>query len=365
MSDEAPEQSSKTEDPSQKKLDDAHKKGDVAKSQEVVTWFMLLGSAAIFAMMAPGTSAALMLEMRDLIANADRFEIGGPALGAFFNDLAFSILSIALVPLAVLSACAVVANLVQHRPLLSHEPIMPKLSKISPLQGAKRLFSGEALVNFLKGLIKILVVGVAVFLAVWPERDRLDTMITADPMLILADFQALGIRIFIAALLIVTVVAGADFLYQRNKWWKKQMMTLQETRDEYKQMEGDPKVKGRIRQLRQERARQRMMAAVPNAMVVITNPTHFAVALKYDTSMRAPTCVAKGADAVALRIRAKAEEHDVPIIENPPLARALFKSVEVDDTIPAEHFKAVAEIIGFVMRLKQGAGWKARGPGPA
>jgi flagellar biosynthetic protein FlhB len=136
-------------------------------------------------------------------------------------------------------------------------------------------------------------------------------------------------------------------------------MTVQETREEYKQMEGDPHVKGRIRQLRQDRARKRMMQAVPDATVVITNPTHFAVALKYDKSMAAPKCVAKGADAVAFRIRELAKDHDVPIVENPPLARALFASVEVDETIPGEHFKAVAEVIGFVMRLKRpGGGWR-------
>lgn len=361
MSDEAPEQSSKTEDPSQKKLEEAHKKGDVAKSQEVVTWFMLMGSALVFAMMAPGTSAGLMLEMKGLIANADLYEVGGGAFGAFFTDLAWSILGIALVPLAVLAFCAIAANLIQHRPLLSAEPITPRWSKVSPLQGFKRLFSSEALVNFAKGLVKIAVVGAVVFFTAWPERDRLDTMMTADPMLILADFQDLGVRIFIATLAVITIIAAADFLYQRQKWWKKQMMTVQETREEYKQQEGDPKVKGRIRQLRQERARQRMMAAVPDATVVITNPTHFAVALKYDKSMRAPVCVAKGADAIALRIRELAKEHDVPIVENPPLARALFKSVDIDQSIPAEHFKAVAQVIGFVMRLKggSGGGWRA------
>jgi len=139
------------------------------------------------------------------------------------------------------------------------------------------------------------------------------------------------------------------------------MMTVQETREEYKQMEGDPHVKGRIRQLRQERARKRMMQAVPEATVVVTNPTHYAVALKYDKGMGAPKCVAKGADAVALRIRTVAKENDVPIIENPPLARALFAAVDVDQDIPADHYKAVAEIIGFVMRLKHGQSWKARG----
>jgi flagellar biosynthetic protein FlhB len=359
MSSEAPEQDAKTEDPSQKKLEDAHKKGDVAKSQEVVTWFMLLGSAAIFAMMAPGTAASLSESLKLNIMNADQFELGGAGFAAFFNGLALALIGTVLIPLVVLSTCAILANLIQHRPLFSAEPITPKLSKISPLAGAKRLFSIESLVNLGKGLLKIGIVGTVVIMVVWPERDRLDTMMTADPLMILADFQEIGIKIFVAVLAIVTVIAFADYLYVRQKWWKKLMMTVQETRDEYKQMEGDPHIKGKLRQLRQERSRRRMMAAVPDATVVITNPTHFAVALKYDKGMKAPRCVAKGADAVALRIRELAREHDVPIVENPPLARALFASVDVDDAIPNEHFKAVAEVIGFVMRLKRGAGWKA------
>jgi flagellar biosynthetic protein FlhB len=359
VSEEAPENDSKTEDPSQKKLDDAHAKGDVAKSQEVVTWFMLLGSAVIFAMMAPSTAASLMGSLKVIIENADQFELGGAGFGAFFNNLALALLGTVLIPLVILSTCAVAANLIQHRPLLSAEPITPKFSKVSPLAGFKRLFSSESLVNFGKGLLKISIVGTVLFFVVWPERDRLDTMMTTDPLVILADFQEIGIKIFVATLAIVTVIAMADYIYVRQKWWKRQMMTLQETKDEYKQMEGDPKVKGKLRQLRHERSRRRMMAAVPDATVVITNPTHFAVALKYDRAMGAPQCVAKGADAVAFRIRELAKQHDVPIVENPPLARALFASVEVDDTIPNEHFKAVAEVIGFVMRLKKGPGWKA------
>ncbi len=359
MSDEAPENDAKTEDPSQKKLEDAHKKGDVAKSQEVVTWFMLLGSAAIFSMMAPGTAANLSESLKLILMNADQFELGGAGFSAFFNGLALALLGTVLIPLVVLSSCAILANLIQHRPLLSAEPLIPKFSKISPLAGAKRLFSTESLVNFGKGLLKIGVVGTVVVMVVWPERDRLDTMMTADPLMILADFQEIGIKIFTAVLAIVTVIAFADYLYVRQKWWKKLMMTVQETRDEYKQMEGDPHIKGKLRQLRQERSRKRMMAAVPDATVVITNPTHFAVALKYDKAMKAPKCVAKGADAVAFRIRELAKDNDVPIVENPPLARALFASVEVDETIPNEHFKAVAEVIGFVLRLKKSTGWKA------
>ena len=349
----------KTEDPSQKKLEDAHKKGDVAKSQEVTAWFMLLGSAVVFAMISPWVSNQLGNSLSLIIMNADQFDVEGAGFADFFNGLAFAIIGTVLIPLVVLMVCGVLANLVQHRMVWSVDPITPKLSKISPASGAKRLFSSEALVNFGKGLIKISLVGVIVVVVCWPERDRLDTMMTADPIMILMDFHEIGIKILAAVLALITAIAAADFFYVRQKWWKKQMMTVQETREEYKQMEGDPHVKGRIRQLRQERARGRMMAAVPDATVVITNPTHFAVALKYDKSMGAPKCVAKGADAVALRIRALATEHDVPIVENPPLARALFASVDIDETIPGEHFKAVAEVIGFVMRLKQpGGGWR-------
>jgi flagellar biosynthetic protein FlhB len=359
VSDEAPEQASKTEDPSQKKLEDAHKKGDVAKSQEVTTWFMLLGSATIFAMMAPSTAASLMESLKVVMTNADQFELGGSGFSVFFNGLALALLGTILVPLAILTFCGVAANLIQHRPLISTDPITPKLSKISPLAGFKRLFSTESLVNFGKGLLKISIMGTVLVYVVWPERDRLDTMMTADPLIILADFQEIGLKIFGATLSVLTIIALADYIYVRQKWWKRQMMTVQETRDEYKQMEGDPKVKGRIRQMRQDRARRRMMAAVPDATVVITNPTHFAVALKYDRSMGAPQCVAKGADAVAFRIREVAKENNVPIVENAPLARALFASVDIDDVIPAEHFKAVAEVVGFVMRLKKPSGWKA------
>ena len=359
MSDESPEQSSKTEDPSQKKLEDAHKKGDVAKSQEVTTWFMLSGSALIFAMMAAPTSSGLMHRLKELMANADQYEIGGSAFGAFFNQLAGTILLVALIPLVILAGFAVAANIVQHRPLLSADPITPKLSKISPIAGFKRLFSTEALVNFAKGMTKLGVVSAVLWFELQPEMSRLELMITSDPEMILSSFLEISLKIFGAVIAVVTVIAVADYVYQRNRWWQRQKMTVQETRDEYKQMEGDPKVKGRIRAIRNERSRKRMMAQVPQATVVITNPTHFAVALKYDRTMSAPLCLAKGVDAVALRIRTVATEHDVPIIENPPLARALFASVEVDETIPTEHFKAVAQVIGFVMRLKDKRRWRA------
>jgi flagellar biosynthetic protein FlhB len=169
----------------------------------------------------------------------------------------------------------------------------------------------------------------------------------------------MGLKVFGAVLAVVTIIALVDYVYQRQRWWTRLKMTVQEVRDEFKQMEGNPEIKGRIRKIRMERSRRRMMANVPKATVVITNPTHFAVALKYDRTMKAPQCLAKGADDVAFRIRELAKEHDVPIVENPPLARALYASVDVDEVIPTEHFKAVAQVIGFVMRMKDKKAWRA------
>ncbi|MDB5563322.1 MAG: FlhB [Hyphomicrobiales bacterium] len=358
MSDDT-EESSKTEDPSAKRLEDAHKRGDVVKSQEVTTWFTLGGAALIIATMAPGTSNTLMLTLKNVIANADQFEIGGPAFGAFFWGLASSILMVALLPMALLAAFSVAGNLLQHRPLISVDPIIPKFSKISPLSGLQRLLSRESLVNFIKGLIKLSVVGSVMFFVMWPERNRLDTMITAEPSMIMQNVLQLGLKLMWATLAAVTIIALADFVYQRQTWWAKHKMTLQEVRDEYKQMEGDPKIKGRVRQIRMERSRKRMMAAVPSATVIVTNPTHYAVALKYDRTMGAPQCVAKGMDGIALKIRELGKQNNVPIVENPPLARALYASVDIDETIPDEHFKAVAQVIGYVMRLKEKSSWKS------
>ena len=359
MSNDDTEEASKTEDPSAKRIEDARKRGDVSKSQEVTTWFMLAGTGSVIALMAPWTASNLMQQLKIVMANADRYEVGGNQFGAFFTALAQAIIGAAIVPMVVLTAVAVIGNLVQHRPLISVDPLIPKLSKISPLRGFGRLFSRDSLVNFVKGLFKLAIIATVMFFTLWPERNRLDTMVTGDPATILITVEQLTLKVIWAALAIVTVIAIADLVYQRSRWWTRHKMTLQEVRDEFKQMEGDPKVKGRIRQLRMERGRQRMMGQVPKATVIIANPTHYAVALKYDRDMAAPLCVAKGMDDLALRIRAVGEENDVPVIENPPLARALYASVEIDQTIPGEHFKAVAQVIGYVMRLKAKTNWRS------
>jgi flagellar biosynthetic protein FlhB len=358
MADET-DDSEKTEDPTQKRLKDAHDKGDVPKSQEVSTWFTLAGATLMIAIMAPGAAASLGNLLKGYIEHAHQIPVDGYALKALWRDTGQSVALIVGLPLLALVVMAVFGNLIQHQPLLTAETIKPKLSKVSPLSGFKRLFSSESLVNFAKGMVKILVVGAVMVAVLWPHRDEAEIMIFADEMIILEEARILILQVLAAILAVMTVVAAADFVYQKNKWFNKQKMSLKEVKEEFKQTEGDPHVKGKIRQLRMERSRKRMMSAVPAATVVVTNPTHYAVALQYEEGMGAPLCVAKGTDAMALRIRDVAKEHEVPVIENPPLARALYASVEIEQEVPEEHFKAVAEVIGFVFRMRKRAAWRA------
>ncbi|MES0810958.1 flagellar biosynthesis protein FlhB [Roseibium sp. SCPC15] len=352
--------SEKTEDPTQKRLKEAHDKGDVPKSQEVSTWFTLAGATLMIAIFAPGTAASLGDLMKGYIEHAHQIPVDGYALRALWRDTGQSVALIVGVPLIVLVIMAVAGNLVQHQPLLTAETIKPKLSKVSPASGFKRLFSSESLVNFAKGMAKISIVGAIMVAVMWPHRDEADIMIFAEVGVILPEARVLILQLLAAILAVMTVVAGADFVYQRHKWFNKQKMSLREVKEEYKQTEGDPQVKGKIRQLRMERSRKRMMSAVPQATVVVTNPTHYAVALKYEQGMGAPLCLAKGTDAVALKIREIAKENEVPVVENPPLARALFATVEIDQEVPEEHYKAVAEVIGFVFRMRKRAAWRAK-----
>ncbi|WP_428648656.1 flagellar biosynthesis protein FlhB [Roseibium sp.] len=351
--------SEKTEDPTQKRLKEAHDKGDVPKSQEVSTWFTLAGATLMIGIFAPSTAASLGGMMKNYLEHAHQITADGYALKALWRDTGESVALIVGVPLLALVLMAVAGNLIQHQPLLTAETIKPKLSKISPASGFKRLFSADSLVNFAKGMLKIGIVGAIMVAVLWPHRDEADVMVFSDPSVILREAQELILQLLAAVLAVMTVVAGADFLYQRNKWFNKQKMSLREVKEEYKQTEGDPQVKGKIRQLRMERSRKRMMSAVPQATVVVTNPTHYAVALKYEDGMGAPLCLAKGTDAVALRMREIAKENEVPVIENPPLARALYATVDIDQEVPEEHYKAVAEVIGFVFRMRRKAAWRA------
>ena len=343
----------RSEDPTQKKLDEALERGDVAKSQEVNTWFIIAGSTLILMSFSGSMSSGLQTSLRGFLANAHDIPVDGRGIMRMTTTLGFELLAAIGIPFLVLVLAAIAGNMVQHRLVWSMESLKLKFSKISPGAGFKLMFSKQALANFAKGLIKLALIGTVMTMMLWPERRRLDTMVTIDPAALLPLIRTLALGVMGTVVAILAIIAAADYLFQYREWYERQKMSLQEIKDEFKQSEGDPMIKGRIRQMRLARMKKRMIAEVPTASVIITNPTHFAVALQYERGMNAPLCVAKGMDAVALKIREIAAKHNIPIVENPPLARALHATVEIDREIPTEHYKAVAEVIGYVMKLRK------------
>ena len=346
--------SDKTEDPTQKRLDDAHDRGDVAKSQEINTWFVISGATLVLSTFSGSIGGGILMPLRNLIVNSWMIRADGPGLLALARSLELAVIAAIGVPLLMLALAAIAGNMVQHRLVWSGEALKPKLSKISPGAGAKRIFGKQAAANFAKGVFKVIALGAVMTAILWPERHRLESFMHFDPAMILDVTTNLTVHLMGAVVAMLAVVAIADYLFQYRQWFERQKMSLQEMKEEFKQSEGDPQVKARLRQLRAARMKKRMMAAVPKASVVITNPTHYSVALSYERGMSAPVCLAKGADNIALKIREVAKAHDIPIVENVPLARALYATVEIDGEIPVEHYHAVAEIIGYVMGLRRG-----------
>jgi len=351
---EEQDESQKTEDPTPKRLREAKEKGQLAQSREVNNFLMLFGVAMIVLMILPYTGEALLSSMAIFIEKSDQMRVGTEGnYVEFIRHAMFEVVKSVALAFAALMVLAALTGIVQNGLVWTTEPMKPKLEKISIIKGFKRLFSLKSFVEFAKGIAKITIVGTVAYLLLIPIMEEVELYITMDMMAIVEMMHGWLVRLLIGVMVIVALIAALDFLYQKFEFIKSMRMSKKEIKDEYKQTEGDPMIKGRIRQLRQERSRQRMMAAVPEADVVITNPTHYAIALVYELNIgtqAAPKCVAKGADEVALRIREVAKENKVEIVENPPLARALFEAVDIDDEIPEEHYKAVAEIIAFVFR---------------
>lgn len=345
--------SDKTEDPTQKRLDEALDRGDVAKSQEINTWFVIAGGTLVMSTFSSSIGGGMLGPLRNLLANAWMIRTDGPGLLALASSLEYAIVAAIGVPLLMLALAAIAGNMMQHRLVWSGESLKPKLSKISPGAGFKRIFGKQAAVNFAKGLFKLSALGAVMAAILWPERHRLEALVRFDPSQLLGVTTSMSLHLMGAVVAMLAIVAVGDYLFQYRSWYERQKMSLQEIKEEFKQSEGDPQVKGRMRQLRQARMKKRMMAAVPKASVIITNPTHYSVALQYERGMSAPVCVAKGVDSMAFRIREIAREHDVPIVENVSLARALYATVDIDEEIPVEHYHAVAEIIGYVMGLRR------------
>ncbi len=346
--------SQKTEDPTGRRLQEAHDSGQVANSREVNNLFMIL--ALTISVVAFGGSVARDIVNLTLpfIEAPDKVPTDIGHLTSMGWKLMGMILMAGAAPLALAIIAAFGAGYLQFGLILSGESLMPSLEKISPLAGLKRIFSMRSLSEFLKGLLKIAIVGSIAFWILMPSIGDLHKLIGMEAGQLLMIMKQLANRLLIAVLCSMVAITLADILYQRYEHIKQLRMSRQELKDEARESEGDPMVKGRLRQLRMERARKRMMADVPKADVVVTNPTHYAVALRYDQSeMQAPKVIAKGVDSLAQKIREIAAAAEVPVVENPPLARGLYASVDIDQEVPAEFYKAVAEVIGYIYKLKK------------
>ncbi len=351
MADE--DQENKTEQPSQKKLDEAREKGNLASSKELGSFFMLFVLAITVSWFIPSILRNSQSLLTPFLSDADSLATDQKGLSIILYKLAFTSFGIIAMPLAAAIIAGIATSFLQHGFVLSAESIMPKLNKISPIAGFGRIFSMRSLVDFIKNIVKITAVGIVAFLSIYSELTHVRQLPNESTENMLLFLAMLAKRMTIGVVITMFFIALFDIIYQRFQHMKSLRMSKQEVKDEYKQSEGDPMVKQRLRRLRMERAQNRMMAAVPTADVVITNPTHFAVALQYDTkTMSAPIVVAKGQDLIALKIREIAKDNDVPVIENPPLARALFSSTELDKEIPVTHYEAVAKIISYVYQLK-------------
>ena len=351
--DDNTDKSQKTEEPTARKLEEARKKGQVVYSREINNLAVLFAVAVLTVMLAPSVMTQLKDALAQFLAMPHAMPVESPGIGNTLAGLFLKIAGILALPLLLLLAAGFFSGFLQIGPLFTTEPIKPDISKISIIKGFGRLFSGKSIAELVKGILKLVVISIVGLMVLRPYFDGAEHFVGLDFGQAMFDLQTMFVKLMIAVLSILFVVAILDYIYQRYAFMEQMRMSKQEIKAEFKQTEGDPHVKARLKQLREQRARQRMIQAVPESAVVITNPTHFAVALKYSAAdMPAPVMVAKGVDTVAEKIKEVAKEHDVPIVENAPLTRALFDAMDIDDAIPQEHWKAVAEVISYAFKLK-------------
>lgn len=344
---------SKTEDASGKKLEEARKRGQVPQSKELNTWIMLLAATLIIGIASNGMFRDFRDYLKVFLEQPEMMASGPGGIGSVLANTTIKMLELMALPLMLLFVAALIGPFTQVGFLVAPDVLKFDFSKVSIVKGFGRIVSMRSVVEFIKGLLKIGVIGTVGFVLVKPYMGSLEHTLDQSVGTMLSNLHAMTMRMMIGILVALLIISIADVLYQRWEFGKQMRMTKQEVKDEYKQTEGDPYVKGKLKQLRFEKARQRMMQAVPKADVIITNPTHYAIALKYDTeAMDAPTLIAKGVDEVAFRIREIAKENNIEIVENPPLARTLYADVDLDQAIPPELFKAVAEVISYVFQKR-------------
>ena len=351
----------RTEEATPHKLQQARQKGDVVKTADLPTLASFAAVISVIAMGGGYFAKKMAAALTPFIAHADDLRMEGHG-GVQILRMAMG----AGAPmLLTVMGCAAVAgaagNIVQHGLMFTPDKIKPDLKKLSPLAGLKRIFGLDNGVQFAKSVVKIGVVGWIAWGVVAPHVPELQRLAAIDPTAIMPLCAAILRKLVFAVAGLLLVMAGADYMWQRHRFMQRMKMTKEEIKEEFKQQDGDPHVKAKRRQIQMQRSRRRMLQAVPQATVVVMNPTHYAVALKYEEgAASAPECVAKGLDALALKIRAVAEEAGVTVIEDPPLARALYAAVDVDEQIPPAHYEAVAKIIGFIMQQAQRRGSAAK-----
>lgn len=348
----------KTLEPTEKRLADARKKGDVPSSKETGNMVVVVALLAIIAFVLPFQTPRMIESLASLIEHASSFQIatGEPGfrhLGQIINEFART-LTIAIAPIfGVMLLGAAIGAVVQGETVVALERVKPKLSKLSPAEGIKRLFSANSLVEFVKSIIKVFAIGA---LAIWFTNQAVREIWTTTgffPELLPGHLVQATQKLLMAGAILLIPIAIADILWRRFDWRKKQRMSQKDLKDEFKESEGSPEVRTKRAQRRRELSQRRSISVVPIADVILTNPTHYSVALKYDPANdMAPVCIAKGADLVALRIREVGFAHDIPIVENKPLARLLYETVDIDQAVPMAQWEIVAEIISFVFSLK-------------
>jgi flagellar biosynthetic protein FlhB len=354
---------SKTQEPSARKLAQAREEGQVAKSPEVASLAALAAASLVILFNGGAISRTVASDLIPFIAHPDAIDLSGTGALNVFRVAIFAAAPAALVLFAALAA-GVVGNLVQTGFLFTPKRLAPDFAKLNPVSALGRMFGPEGIVNFLKTFTKFIVMCTVIWFQLKPQLVYFSGLAALDLAAVLP-FTCDVIRaILIAALVMLAVSAAVDWFLQRQRFMAKMRQTRQEQKQEHKDSEGDPNIKGKLKQIRLQKSRQRNLQNVPKATMVITNPTHFAVALRYvKGETPAPICVAKGTDELARRIREMATTLSIPIVEDPPLARALYAAVEIDDVIPKEHYAAVAKIVGFV--LNAGKRRRARPPGAA
>lgn len=355
----------RTEEPTSRRLEQAREKGQVARSKELGTAAVLLAASVGFAMTGPAIATSLYNIMKQILTmeRGQIFDTNSMfrVWGVVGNELAWPLMSF----IALLALVSFLGNIVLGGLSFSVKAFMPKGSKMSPVSGFKRMFGTQALVELTKGIAKFSVVAIAAYFLL--KIYFHDILLLSSDHLPGNVYHALDLLVWMFILLCssMLIIVVIDVPFQIWNHHKQLKMTKQEIKDEYKDSEGQPEVKGRVRQMQREMAQRRMMAEVPNADVIVVNPEHYAVAVKYDvTRSSAPFLIAKGVDDVAFKIREIAREHNVAIVSAPPLARAIYHTTKVDQQVPEGLFTAIAQVLAYVFQLKQYQKGKGRRPIP-